>query len=57
MNKLKTITRDRYLTKEEASKYNKIREDIKKELPELIERHFHRMPRSKLDILDVKNLK
>lgn len=37
-NKLKILRRDRRLTDEEASKYKKIREEIEKDLPDLIER-------------------
>ena len=40
---MKRITRDRRLTPEEAAKYNKIREQIAEELPELIDRHHERM--------------
>jgi hypothetical protein len=40
---MKRITRDRRLTPEEAAKYNKIREQIQQELPELIARHHERM--------------
>lgn len=36
-NKLKILRRDRRLTDEEASKYKKIREEIEKDLPDLIE--------------------
>ena len=39
---MKRITRDRRLTSEEASKYNKVRRQIADELPELIERHDER---------------
>jgi superfamily II DNA or RNA helicase len=40
---MKHITRDRRLTPEEAAKYNKIREQVAEELPELIARHHERM--------------
>jgi superfamily II DNA or RNA helicase len=40
---MKRITRDRRLTPEEAAKYNKVREQIQQELPELLERHYERM--------------
>lgn len=36
-NQLKMLRRDRRLTDEEASKYKKIREEIEKDLPDLIE--------------------
>lgn len=41
--KPKRIYRKRYLTDEEAAKYNKIREQVKKELPDLIKRYHERM--------------
>ena len=37
------ITRSRPLTDEEASKYQAVREQVEKELPELIARHHQRM--------------
>jgi superfamily II DNA or RNA helicase len=40
---MKRITRDRRLTPEEAAKYNKIREQVAQELPDLIARHHQRM--------------
>src|SRR5438067_8431429 len=40
---MKRITRDRRLTPEEAAKYKTIREQVAKELPDLIERHHERM--------------
>ena len=39
---MKRINRDRRLTSEEAAKYRAIREQIAKELPELIARHHDR---------------
>jgi ribosome-binding protein aMBF1 (putative translation factor) len=39
----KRITRDKRLSPEEAAKYNRIREQVEKELPELVERHHERM--------------
>ncbi len=39
---MKRVIRDRRLTPEEAAKYNKIREQIAAELPELIARHLER---------------
>lgn len=36
---MKQIIRNRKLTTEEASKYNKIREQIEKDLPDLIAQH------------------
>ena len=44
---MKRIRRNRYLTEEEAAKYNKIREQVDKELPELIARHHERMAAQK----------
>jgi hypothetical protein len=40
---MKHLTRDRWLTPEEAAKYDKVREQVAAELPELIERHNQRM--------------
>jgi DNA-binding XRE family transcriptional regulator len=40
---IKRITRDRRLTDEEAAKYNRIRAEVAKELPDLIARHHDRM--------------
>ena len=40
---MKHITRDRWLTDEEAAKYNSIREQVAAELPDLIARHKERM--------------
>lgn len=40
---MKRITRDRRLTPEEAAKYDKIREQVSGELPELVARHHERM--------------
>lgn len=40
---MKRITRNRRLTKEEVAKYDKIREQVDKELPELVARHHERM--------------
>jgi hypothetical protein len=37
------IIRDRKLTEEEAQKYNEIRAQVAKELPELIARHHERL--------------
>jgi len=37
--RLERIVRQRPLTNEEAAKYNKVRKQVKKELPELIARH------------------
>ena len=45
--KIKQIQRKRYLTKKEAEKYARIREQIEKELPELIKRHNERMKNHK----------
>jgi hypothetical protein len=42
-NKLKIITRDRHLTPEESAKYNRIRQQVAEELPELIARHHARL--------------
>ena len=39
----KRIIRDRYLTSEEAAKYNEIRAKVAKELPDLVRRHHERM--------------
>jgi predicted transcriptional regulator len=47
---MKRITRDRRLTPEEAAKYNKVREQVAGELPELIARHQERT--AALDELD-----
>lgn len=41
--KLQRVTRDRYLTPDEAEKYNVIRRAIDYELPDLIARHDERM--------------
>ena len=43
---LRRITRDRRLTPEEAAKYREVREQVAKELPELIARHHERMTAS-----------
>ena len=40
---MKRIIRDRRLTPEEAAKYKAVREQVAKELPQLIERHDQRM--------------
>lgn len=40
---MKRIIRDRKLTPEEAAKYKSVREQIAEELPELIDRHQHRL--------------
>jgi len=40
---MKRITRNRKLTAEEAAKYNAIREQVAKEVPDLIARHEERM--------------
>ena len=40
---MKRITRDRRLTPEEAAKYKAIREQVARELPDLIDRHHERM--------------
>lgn len=40
---MKRITRDRRLTPEEAAKYKTVREQVDRELPELIARHNERM--------------
>ncbi len=40
---MKRIVRDRTLTPEESAKYNRIREQVAAELPDLIERHHERM--------------
>jgi ribosome-binding protein aMBF1 (putative translation factor) len=40
---MKRIDRNRRLTAEEAAKYKTIREQVAKELPELIARHHERM--------------
>ncbi len=42
MTTIKRIIRDRRLTPEEAAKYKKIREQVAKELPDLIARHHER---------------
>ncbi len=47
---MKRITRDRRLTAEEAAKYKAIREQVARELPELIARHDERL--AGLDQLD-----
>jgi len=39
---MKRIIRDRHLTKEEAEKYDKIREQVKQDLPDLIKAHLER---------------
>lgn len=39
---MKRITRDRRLTPEEAAKYKAVREQVAKELPELVTRHHER---------------
>ncbi len=43
---MKRITRDQKLTPEEAEKYDKIREQVAKELPDLIARHHERLERA-----------
>jgi DNA-binding XRE family transcriptional regulator len=43
---MKRITRDRWLTPEEAAKHKAVREQVDKELPELIERHNERLAAS-----------
>jgi DNA-binding XRE family transcriptional regulator len=40
---MKRIVRSRHLTSEEAANYNKIREQVAQELPDLLERHETRM--------------
>src|ERR1700737_4347607 len=40
---MKRITRNRWLTPEEAAKYKTIREQVAEELPDLIARHQQRM--------------
>jgi Helix-turn-helix. len=40
---MKRISRGRYLTSEEAAKYNEIRRKVDAELPEIIARHHERM--------------
>jgi len=40
---MRRIIRDRKLTPEEAAKYRAVREQVAKELPELIERHHERL--------------
>jgi DNA-binding XRE family transcriptional regulator len=40
---MKRIVRNRRLTADEAAKYNKIREQIAQELPDLVARHEERM--------------
>ena len=47
---MKRIVRDRRLTPEEIAKYDRIREQVREELPELIKRHHQRMP-SHLEII------
>jgi len=47
---MKRISRDRRLTPEEAAKYRAIREQVAKELPDLIARHHQRL--ATLDQLD-----
>lgn len=37
------ITRDHYLSREEAERYQKVREQVEEELPELLARHAERM--------------
>lgn len=46
---MKRIIRDKPLTPEKAAEYNKIREQVEEELPELIARHEERMA-SKIEI-------
>lgn len=48
---MKRIIRNRKLTPEEASKYDLIREQVAKELPELIERHYNRMTDEQIEKL------
>ncbi len=54
---MKRIIRDRRLTPDEAAKYKVVREQVARELPELIARHHERM--ATLDELDelLKQLK
>ncbi len=40
---VRRIVRDRRLTPEEAAKYREVREEVAKELPDLIARHQERM--------------
>ena len=40
---LRRITRDRRLSRDEASKYREIRTQVEKELPDLIGRHHERL--------------
>jgi DNA-binding XRE family transcriptional regulator len=40
---MRRITRDRRLTADEVAKYRKVREQIERELPELISRHHDRI--------------
>jgi hypothetical protein len=40
---MRRINRDRKLTRKEAAKYRKVREQIAGELPALIERHHRRI--------------
>ncbi len=40
---MKRITRTRRLTNDEAAKYKKVRDQVSKELPELVARHHERM--------------
>ena len=40
---MRRVVRDRRLTPEEAAKYREVREQVKKELPELIALHHHRI--------------
>ena len=40
---MKRITRGRRLTAEEAAKYRMVREQVAKELPDLVERHHERV--------------
>ena len=47
---IRRIQRDRLLTPEEAAKYKKVRDQVAKELPELVARHQERMV--SLDQLD-----
>jgi DNA-binding XRE family transcriptional regulator len=48
---LRRITRNRPLSPEESAKYREVREQVRKELPELIARHHER--RTALDQLEV----
>lgn len=54
---MKRIVRDRRLTAEEAAKYNRIREQVTAELPELIERHHERSSASEQLQLVLRQLK